>query len=775
MKKLLLIGFNVLFAYHLAFAQSPFDIDNIMRDPRWIGHSPSEAWWNPTDGNLYFLWNDGTSKTDTPFYWNATTDKVEKANLNTQYFYALKYGQFAENNTILFSINNAWLLKSAQESQVVLESGLNASSVHYDANGVFVDYMSDKVVYRKRLPSMRIEPLLFLKKQEEEKPNPNAQEQWLIAQQKTLFPKTFDKPISTRWSFDTTVYTAKLPLKDYTIEGVKVSPNKAWAWVGLQSAEQGKVADVPNYLTESGFSEMIPTRVKVGNRLAEFKYYVVNLKEKKTIEFDLSQIPGIYDLPHFAKGYPNMAKYWDEKAKKPRSVYIHGPFWNASGSNAAIVVRTLDNKDRWILSLDANGKTSVLHREHNDAWVGGPGIEAYWELSGNIGWVSDERLWFQSEQTGYSHIYIYNTQEQKLIQLTSGNYEVQEAILSKDKSAFYVVCNRTHPGAGTIQKLNITTSQSNDLSSAIGLYELVYSPYTDKLAYRFSTISKPWSLLVADEKGINTQELVKVTSEAYDNLPLKEPRVIRFKAKDQTDVFARLHTPEKSNHKAVIFVHGAGYLQNAHYGWSHYFRENLFHQLLREKGYTVLDIDYRGSSGYGRDFRTGIYRFMGDKDLSDQVDGVQYLLDSMNINPKKVGIYGGSYGGFITLFALFKHPSVFKSGAALRSVTDWAHYNHGYTANILNTPLEDSVAYVQSSPIYYAEGLKGNLLICHGMLDLNVHFQDVVRLNQRLIELKKDNWEMAVYPVEDHGFKKPESWMDEYKRILKLFETTLNE
>jgi dipeptidyl aminopeptidase/acylaminoacyl peptidase len=150
-------------------------------------------------------------------------------------------------------------------------------------------------------------------------------------------------------------------------------------------------------------------------------------------------------------------------------------------------------------------------------------------------------------------------------------------------------------------------------------------------------------------------------------------------------------------------------------------------------------------------------------------------LDSMNINPKKVGIYGGSYGGFITLFALFKHPSVFKSGAALRSVTDWAHYNHGYTANILNTPLEDSVAYVQSSPIYYAEGLKGNLLICHGMLDLNVHFQDVVRLNQRLIELKKDNWEMAVYPVEDHGFKKPESWMDEYKRILKLFETTLNE
>ncbi|HAZ24451.1 MAG TPA: S9 family peptidase, partial [Algoriphagus sp.] len=111
--------------------------------------------------------------------------------------------------------------------------------------------------------------------------------------------------------------------------------------------------------------------------------------------------------------------------------------------------------------------------------------------------------------------------------------------------------------------------------------------------------------------------------------------------------------------------------------------------------------------------------------------------------------------------------------AALRSVTDWAHYNHGYTSNILNTPEEDPIAYRRSSPIYFAEGLKGNLLMAHGMVDVNVHFQDVVRLSQRLIELGKDNWEMAIYPVEDHGFVEPSSWTDEYKRILKLFNNTL--
>ena len=110
---------------------------------------------------------------------------------------------------------------------------------------------------------------------------------------------------------------------------------------------------------------------------------------------------------------------------------------------------------------------------------------------------------------------------------------------------------------------------------------------------------------------------------------------------------------------------------------------------------------------------------------------------------------------------------------ALRPVTDWAHYNHGYTSNILNVPLNDMEAYRQSSPIYFAEGLKGQLLILHGMVDTNVFFQDSVRLVQRLIELRKETWSISPYPVENHGFTEETSWADEYKRILKLFEQNL--
>ena len=223
----------------------------------------------------------------------------------------------------------------------------------------------------------------------------------------------------------------------------------------------------------------------------------------------------------------------------------------------------------------------------------------------------------------------------------------------------------------------------------------------------------------------------------------------------------------------VVFVHGAGYLQNAHKYWSTYFREYMFHNLLAARGYVVLDVDYRASSGYGRDWRTAIYRFMGGKDLEDIVDGAKYLTTAEKVDPKRIGVYGGSYGGFITLMGMFTTPDVFAAGAALRPVTDWAHYNHGYTSNILNSPQRDAEAYRKSSPIYFAEGLKGALLICHGMVDTNVHFQDSVRLAQRLIELRKENWELAVYPVENHGFTEATSWADEYKRILKLFDDTL--
>jgi len=243
-------------------------------------------------------------------------------------------------------------------------------------------------------------------------------------------------------------------------------------------------------------------------------------------------------------------------------------------------------------------------------------------------------------------------------------------------------------------------------------------------------------------------------------------------------VRARVYTPPgwsaDGSYPAVAFVHGAGYLQNVVRGWSPYWHEFMFHTLLTRRGYVVIDMDYRGSSGYGRDWRTAIYRQMGWPEVEDYEDGIAWLVAHKAVDPARVGVYGGSYGGFFTFMAMFTRPELFAAGAALRPVSDWAHYNHGYTSNILNTPEVDPEAYRKSSPIEYAEGLSKPLLICHGMVDDNVVFQDTVRLVQRLIELgKTDFFETAFYPVESHGFKEPSSWTDEYRRIWNLFERTL--
>jgi dipeptidyl aminopeptidase/acylaminoacyl peptidase len=185
-------------------------------------------------------------------------------------------------------------------------------------------------------------------------------------------------------------------------------------------------------------------------------------------------------------------------------------------------------------------------------------------------------------------------------------------------------------------------------------------------------------------------------------------------------------------------------------------------------------MDYRASKGYGRDWRTAIYRNMGTPELQDLKDGVAWLVKNKNVDAKRIGVYGGSYGGFMTFMALFKEPDLFAAGAALRPVTDWSDYNHGYTSNILNTPEVDPKAYERSSPIEFADGLNKPLLICHGMVDDNVFFKNSVRLVQKLIELKKTKYfEMAIYPVEPHGFKQPSSWLDEYTRVDQLFDRTL--
>jgi dipeptidyl aminopeptidase/acylaminoacyl peptidase len=521
---------------------------------------------------------------------------------------------------------------------------------------------------------------------------------------------------------------------------------------------------VPSYVTESGYTEDLPARTKVGASPNNSQFFVYNIKKDTVLEASVKDLPGINAKPDYVKDY----KADTSKKAATRKVQFVTSRWSEDGKYFVVMMRSQDNKDRWIASLDpTTAKFKSLDHLRDEAWVGGPG--SFW-----LDWVDNETVIFHSEATGYSHLYTVNVRTGERKALTSGKFEIQQAQLSKDKKTIFFQSNEVHPGEQHFYKISVAGGNRIKLTKMTGANDATISPDETKLVIRYSAATKPWELYLQEAQPTATaSQITQSLSPEFSSYAWKEPQIITVKATDGTDIYSRLYVPKKKNGAAVVFVHGAGYLQNAHKWWSQYFREYMFHNLLVDLGYTVLDMDYRASAGYGRDVRTGIYRFMGGKDLDDNVDGAKYLVEKHGINPNRIGIYGGSYGGFITLMAMFTKPGVFKAGAALRPVTDWAAYNHPYTANILNEPATDSLAYRRSSPIYHAAGLKDYLLICHGMVDVNVHIQDSYRLVQRLIELKKDNWEMASYPMEDHGFVEASSWTDEYKRILKLFQERL--
>jgi dipeptidyl aminopeptidase/acylaminoacyl peptidase len=565
-----------------------------------------------------------------------------------------------------------------------------------------------------------------------------------------------------------------------------------------ERAEQAKSAIVPSFVTASGYTEDLPSRTKVGDRLGRVRTALVSVETgevvwieavPKSIEAaraDLSGQDSVDPAPARRSGQDRNGASGDRAEPREREAVVGSPVWSDDGKNLVVTAVSRDNKDRWILGVDlATGKTRVIDAQHDDAWVAGGG-----SASQSVGWMPDDRsIYYIAEKTGWFHLYTAPVDGSGARPLTSGRFEVSALSLSRDKTRFYFTSSEAHPGERHFYSMPLSGGTRTRITERPGSHQTVVSPDEKTLAIVYSYTNQPPELYLMDNApGAAPTRITTTPTEEWRSFSWVDPKLVTFRARDGAEVYARLYSPEMLNagiaaaqgrgapvvkRPAVVFVHGAGYLQNAHRWWSSYFREYMFHHVLMDRGFVVLDVDYRASSGYGRDWRTGIYRFMGGKDLDDQVDAARWLADTQNVDPARIGIYGGSYGGFITLMAMFTQPEVFAAGAALRPVTDWAHYNQGYTSNILNLPQEDEEAYRRSSPIYFAEGLRGALLICHGMVDTNVHFQDTVRLVERLIELRKQNWETAVYPVEDHGFTRDDSWVDEYTRILRLFETNL--
>ena len=539
-------------------------------------------------------------------------------------------------------------------------------------------------------------------------------------------------------------------LANERVTNIAVSPNGGAVLFTTSTAPaDARTANVPNYVTASGYTEDIPNRTKVGDA-------------QNTTRFGYQLLP---------RGDVKWLKPIADEAANAANATIVG--WNEAGTSALVIGNADNFKTREISTLDAaTGTMKIVETLRDTAWVGGPcerGCVGFYD--------NDRRIYYGSEATGWAQLWSTAADGSDRKALTSGKWEVYDVKLSNDKQSFYFHSSETSPFDRDFWKMSINGGARTKLTVGEGAHQVVLSPDEQSMADVLSLVNHPPEIYLAKPGAKGTEMTVSPTAEWLSHKWL-DPEIIWVPASDGVKVPAHIYRPKdmgaKSNGAAVIFVHGAGYLHNVGHFWKDgYPREYMFNQFLASKGYYVLDIDYRASAGYGRDWRTAIYRFMGGRDLQDQVDGSKYLTKNFGIHPERIGMYGGSYGGFMTLMALFTAPKYFGAGAAIRSVTDWAHYNNGYTGQILNLPQNDSIAYQRSSPIFHAEGLEDPLLMLHGMVDTNVNYQDIVRLEERLIELGKTNWWLASYPVENHGFTRPASWTDEYGRIFNLFETTI--
>jgi dipeptidyl aminopeptidase/acylaminoacyl peptidase len=794
MKKLLLLLLvqQTLITYSQL---SPLSVEKIMRDPKWIGTSPSTPQWTADGKYLLFNWNPEKAAADSLYYISPNAPVPQKSTwafrqaviTENQVQYNTQYDQYvyAQNGDIYLTFIKTGITRRITQS-VATEGNpqfsFNDHKIVYtrEQNAWAWDIQTGLTTQLTNFQSASVpaSPATAKRNQQEKWVQLEALDNSVVLQRRKQKRDLADSMLK---QFIKEKTLRAIPLDGRSMSMLAVSYTGRFISYRLITTATAKSTIVPSYVTESGFTEDLSSRAKVGAAQSTQELFVYDTEKDTVLAVKTDSIPGIHDLPDYVKDYPAVYK---EKSKNPplRPVNFTNTNWSPLNNYAVVEVRAQDNKDRWLILLDgATGHLTLLDRQRDEAWIGGPSAGSF--PANNSGWINDQTFYFQSEATGYSHLYTINVTTKEKKALTSGNYEVLNVQLSNSKKYFYITTNEVHPGEQHFYRLPITGGKAEKLTTFTGSNQASLSPDEKWIAILYSYSNKPWELYLqpnnAAAANTNKAKPLQITTQAqsdeFKSYAWRDPEVITFTARDSATVYGRLFRPAQphANKPAVIFVHGAGYLQNAHKWWSMYYREYMFHNLLADNGYTVLDVDYRGSAGYGRNWRTGIYRYMGGKDLDDIEDGARYLVQKCGVNAQHIGLYGGSYGGFITLMALFKKPTIFEAGAALRPVTDWAHYNHGYTSNILNEPFSDSIAYRRSSPINFAAGLTDHLLICHGMIDVNVHFQDVVRLTQRLIELGKDNWELSVYPMEDHGFTEPESWTDEYKRIFRLFETSL--
>ena len=307
-----------------------------------------------------------------------------------------------------------------------------------------------------------------------------------------------------------------------------------------------------------------------------------------------------------------------------------------------------------------------------------------------------------------------------------------------------------------------------------GTHRARFSPDFARYLDTWSDIETPPQVRVHAADGTETRVVSENRVAALADYRLSTPTFLQVTARDGFVMEAMMITPpdfDPSRRYPVLqHTYGGPHAQQVRNAWGG--NATMFYQLLAQRGVIVWVMDHRTASGKGAVSAWPVYQHFGESELRDIEDGVAWLTQQPYVDAARIGIEGWSYGGFMTLMALFHAPDVFQAGSAWAAVTDWENYQRHYTQQRLRTPEEEPEAYRRSSPLHHVAGLKNHLQIQHGMADSNVHFQDAVQLMDALVAAGKQ-FDLVLYPQSNHGWARPEVWLHSTRAAFEFFETHL--
>jgi dipeptidyl aminopeptidase/acylaminoacyl peptidase len=552
---------------------STLTIDKIMRDPAWIGTSPSNPYWSADGKYLFFNWNPDKSTDDSLYFITLADRKPRKAGYelvqNSIAPQAIKYNQkknayvYAKNGDILYTeikSGKTKVITQTVELEANPQFGYNDTRVIYARNqNLFAFDLNEGTTTQltnfvraggsiagalgsaasggtggggvggaqgqrggtsrgsgnaasadPQELALKTEQLQLFEVLKERKSKKEKGEAWTKSQPK---PKTL----------------RTITLDDRNLMGLNISPDGRFVTYRLYKSPVGeKNTVIPSWVTESGFTTDIPGRTKVGAPAGSQEFFVFDTQKDTIIAVKTNAIPGITDAPDYAKDYPSKDT---SRRRLPRGVTFNGPYWSDNGNYAVVDIRSQDNKDRWIMLLEAaTGKLVLLDRQRDEAWIGGPGIGFGFGNAGNI-WLNENTFWFQSESTGYSHLYKMNVETKQKTALTAGKFEVQRTVLSSDRKFFYLTTNAVHPGEQHLYRLSTNGGEPEKITGMTGSSQAIVSPDEKNFAFLYSYSNKPWELYIQQNKaGANPEQITSLAQTTeFSSYKWRDPEIVTFK------------------------------------------------------------------------------------------------------------------------------------------------------------------------------------------------------------------------------------------------------